>query len=216
MDRIKYPRTPHLPWSRGATNDDRVLSSVDHFEGKEIVITEKCDGENFSLYRDYCHPRSTTYSPHPSRDWIKKFHAQIRHEIPEGWRVCGENLFAKHSIHYRNLHSYFYAYSIWDDQNMALSWDETTEYCELIGIRTVPLIHRGLFREDKTRHLLSRAVDFEAVEGYVIRLASSFAFKDFSTSVAKYVRARHVQTDDHWMYQPVIPNLLMENNETTQ
>jgi hypothetical protein len=214
MTRIKYPRTPHLPWSAGATSDDKTLSSTDHFEGKQVVISEKCDGENFSLYRDYMHARSTTYSPHPSRDWIKKFHAQIRHEIPEGWRICGENLFAKHSIHYRNLHSYFYAFSIWTDQNVALDWDETIEYCELLGIRTVPLIYRGIFREDKTRRILSKTVPFEAIEGYVIRLASSFTFEDFSTSVAKYVRANHVQTDEHWMCKQVIPNMLVGDKKS--
>ena len=37
----KYPRTLHLPWSEGATNDDKILKSVEHFEGKQVVITEK-------------------------------------------------------------------------------------------------------------------------------------------------------------------------------
>jgi hypothetical protein len=210
MDPIKYPRTPHLPWSPGATNDDRVLSSVDHFEGKEVIITEKMDGENCNFYRDYLHPRSTTYSPHPSRDWIKKFHAQIRHEIPEGWRICGENLFAKHSIHYLNLHSYFVAFSIWTDQNIALSWAETVEYCELLGITPVRSLHEGIFEESYIRDTFTRDLDFTVIEGYVVRLASSFSFENFSTSIAKYVRAKHVQTDEHWMYQPVIPNVLKE------
>lgn len=205
---IKYPRTPHLPWSPGATNDDRVLSSVDHFEGKEVVITEKYDGEAFSLYSNYCHPRSTTYSPHPSRDWVRKFHGQIRHEIPEGWRICGENLFAKHSLFYTNLRSYFYAYSIWTDQNMALSWDETVEYCSLLGITPVSVLYRGLFDETYIRDTFTRTINFDVVEGYVVRLASSFAFEDFPQAVAKYVRKGHVQTDEHWMYQPIIPNLL--------
>ena len=210
MNPIKYPRTPHLPWSPGATSDDKMLSSVDHFVGKEVVISVKYDGEAFSLYRDYCHPRSVNYSPHPSRDWIRQFHAQIKHNIPEGWRVCGENCFARHSLAYTDLPSYFLAFSIWTDQNMALSWDETIEYCLLLGITPVRVLYRDVFKEDYIRDKFTRTIDFNTTEGYVIRLASSFAFKDFSTSVAKYVRKHHVQTDEHWMYQPVIPNLLRE------
>ena len=37
----KYGRTDHLPWSPGATNDDRISNSVDSLLGKEIIITEK-------------------------------------------------------------------------------------------------------------------------------------------------------------------------------
>jgi hypothetical protein len=43
---IKYPRTLHLPWSPGLTNDDRQLKSTEHFEGREVVVTVKMDGEN--------------------------------------------------------------------------------------------------------------------------------------------------------------------------
>ena len=40
---IKYPRTPHLPWSLGRTSDDKVLSSVSHFLGENVVVTEKTE-----------------------------------------------------------------------------------------------------------------------------------------------------------------------------
>ena len=35
----KYPRTPHLPWSPGASADDKRLSSADHLLDRRIVIT---------------------------------------------------------------------------------------------------------------------------------------------------------------------------------
>ena len=53
--RIKYPRTPHLPWSLGATNDDVKQRDLSHFVGKQVVVTEKMDGENTTLYNDYIH-----------------------------------------------------------------------------------------------------------------------------------------------------------------
>lgn len=46
MEKRKYPRTPHLPWSPGATSDDKYIQDLNSFKGRKIVITEKMDGEN--------------------------------------------------------------------------------------------------------------------------------------------------------------------------
>jgi hypothetical protein len=49
MARYKYPSTPHMPFSPGVGRKDRVLRSLAHFQGREVVITEKRNGENSSL-----------------------------------------------------------------------------------------------------------------------------------------------------------------------
>lgn len=46
VDYVKYPRTYHLPWSESLTDDDRYHPDVEFLNGKEVVITEKLDGEN--------------------------------------------------------------------------------------------------------------------------------------------------------------------------
>ena len=97
-DRVKYPRTFHLPWSPGMNRDDRMMENTDVFEGQQVMICEKLDGENTSEYKDYIHARSLDSDSHPSRNWVKNHWAQHGYEIPEGWRVCGENMFAKHSF----------------------------------------------------------------------------------------------------------------------
>jgi len=51
----------------------------------------------------------------------------IAPDIPAGWRICGENLFYKHTIPYRDLHTMFYVYSIWNEANECLSWADTLE-----------------------------------------------------------------------------------------
>lgn len=57
--RTKYPRIPHLPWSPGRLEDDIALDSIEHLERLEdVVVTEKLDGENTTLYHDYLHARS--------------------------------------------------------------------------------------------------------------------------------------------------------------
>ena len=45
-------------------------------------------------------------------------------------------------------------------------------------------------------------------EGYVVRNANRFKFEDFQDNIAKYVRANHVTTDQHWMHEAIIPNQL--------
>lgn len=205
-DRIKYPRTPHLPFSRGRTSDDKVLTSTEHFDGKEVVVTEKMDGENTSMYADGFHARSLDSRHHLSRDWLAKFHAGICYDIPKGIRICGENVYARHSVVYKTLPSYFLGFSVWE-QNRALSWDDTIEYFTLLGISPVRELYRGLFNAPRLG-ALAKSLNTETTEGFVVRLADSFEYIDFSSSVAKWVREKHVQTDRHWMKAAIVPNEL--------
>lgn len=207
-DRVKYPRTHHLPWSPGVNDDDRVIESLSAFEGQRVIVTEKMDGENTSMYRAAIHARSVDGRSHPSRNWVKQFWSQISAGIPEGWRVCGENLYAKHSIAYSNLETYFMGFSIWDETNQCLSWDETLEWFELLDVTPVPVLFDGLFDEKRIRGLFSER-DWARTEGYVLRLAGPVRYVDFRRGFAKFVRSGHVQTAKHWMYgQPVEKNLL--------
>lgn len=206
---IKYPRSPHLPWSPGATSDDTRLFDTLHFEGKEVVVTEKMDGENTSMYRDGLHARSIDGRHHPSRDWLKAMHAAIQFSIPQGWRLCGENLFARHSISYDQLESYFYLFSVWNDENLCLSWDETVAFAEQLGLSHVPVIYRGPWDEPKIRKLVQE-LDTSAQEGIVVRVADHFHFDSFKCSLAKWVRKNHVQTQQHWMHAQIIPNKLKD------
>lgn len=209
MEKFKYPKTLHLPWSQGVSADDKVISygSLSCFFDKEIIVTEKMDGENTTFSREYIHARSLDTRPHPSRDWVKSFWGNLKHEIPEGWRICGENVLAKHSIQYDNLSSYFLGFSIWNEKNIALDWNSTLEWFNLLGITPVEEMYRGFFDIKKLENL-SKNLDSSSIEGYVIRVVSEFNYDDFKNNVAKYVRKNHVQTSDHWLEQEIIQNKL--------
>ncbi len=43
-------------------------------------------------------------------------------------------------------------------------------------------------------------------EGIVVRNIDSFSNLDFNKNVAKYVRANHVQTSQHWSKQKIVIN----------
>ena len=213
--KVKYPRTYHLPWSPGMNRDDRMMENVDIFTGQEVMICEKMDGENTTFGRDYSHARSLDSDSHPSRNLVKNLWAQTSYNIPEGWRVCGENMFAKHAIHYTNengnaLDTYFYMFSIWDDRNNCLSWEETEEWAELLGYTLVPVIYKGIWDLDFIEKLNKKMESSpNTIEGYVVRLARQYHYSEFKNICGKYVRKNHVQNNHgHWSTQKIVKNEL--------
>lgn len=198
-DYVKYPRTHHFSWSEGVNDDDRIIENLDKFIDQRVIVTEKMDGENTTMYRDYIHARSIDGRSHVSRDWVKGFWSKIAHDIPEGWRICGENMYAVHSISYERLPSYFLGFSIWNEKNVCLSWDETLEWFQLLNITSVPVLYDGIFDVEKVKSCWDPK-KWETSEGYVVRLAEPFRYGEFRASIGKFVRKGHVQTVKHWMY----------------
>ena len=344
--RIKYPRTMHFSFSPGLQNDDRKLSSDDIFEGKEVVVTEKLDGEclsentlidtdkgkisirdickdisnyqvisfnqsscsvelkpivdffikennddwyelelesgdtiiatgnhkvyipslgcyravqelngdeeflvlekedvdqvlmktvklksikkvkskskrydisvkdnhNFfangilvhnctTMYNDFYHARSLAGARHPSQFPCRSMHGTIQYKIPEGMRVCGENVFGKHSIEYTELSDWFYFFAMFDDnEGICMSWDDTMDWCAgQLELKKVPVLYRGPWDADRVKACYTGESKFGGEqEGYVVRNAYAFSIDDFSTNVAKFVRKGHVQTDKFW------------------
>ena len=205
--RIKYPRTPHLPWSPGATEDDIHQDNLRHFENKIVVVTEKMDGENTTLYTDFMHARSLDSRFHPSRSWVKALQAEIGYKIPAGWRICGENLYAKHAITYESLASYFMAFSVWNEKNECLSWEESKSFFDQLGLITSKELYVGIWCEKTIKNIV---LETKHQEGYVVRLAARYHYNDFPKNVAKWVRKNHVNTDKHWMHTAVISNGLLD------
>ncbi|MFI1585404.1 RNA ligase family protein [Embleya sp. NPDC020630] len=205
--RTHYPRTPHVPWSPGAGADDIRSGDLSALRGLEVVVTEKLDGENTTLYPDGLHARSLDSQHHPSRTWVKGLQGRIGARIPAGWRVCGENMYARHSLGYDSLASWFYGFSVWAGED-CLGWDESTRFLRRLGIPTPPVLWRGVFDE---RALRAIRLDPARREGFVVRSVEGFPRAEFGRRVAKWVRRGHVQTDTHWMHAAVIPNGLGPN-----
>lgn len=91
---------------------------------------------------------------------------------------------------------------------MCLNWDTTVEWCNLLELEHVPVLYRGIWKEEAIRDI---HVDTSLQEGYVVRTADSFMHDDFRGHVAKWVRSNHVSTDEHWMHRKVVPNELGED-----
>ena len=209
---VKQQRTFHMPSSPGVHDDDKALRNMDSYVGKRVILTKKMDGENTAMYPRYIHARSIDGRSHPSRDWVKQFHSTIAYNIPEGFRIYGENVYAKHSIGYTNLETYFYGFHVWD-RLTCLSWDETLEYFELIGITPVKVLYRGIYDEKAIKAEIAK-LDLTKNEGVFMRKARAFTYAEYRSCTCKWVRSGHVQTNKHWMYgQRVIPNALKSKED---
>jgi ATP-dependent RNA circularization protein (DNA/RNA ligase family) len=201
----KYGRTYHLPYSPGATNDDRISNGVETLLGKEIVITEKLDGENTGMKDEGVYARShAAFTTSPWSREVRLLHKiKVENMLGEGVFLFGENLEGIHSIEYTNLESYFYIFGV-RDNNKWVSWNEVEEYSYLLDIPTVPVLFKGVVNTEKElQDIVENLVKQDSSlggprEGIVVRNAGEFDNSDFAENVMKWVRKGHVQTDEHW------------------
>lgn len=189
---VKHPKTYHAPWTQSTTKDDKIHIDMSDFVGRDVIVTLKRDGEQTSIYSDgYYHARSVDSNSHESQSYNRRESRCWYYNLPSGWRVCGENSYAIHTIEYTDLPAFFEVFGIWDERNTCLSWDDTLIYCGVLGIQTVPVLHQGIYDEQTIRAI---PLDLMCQEGYVIRLAGSFSYTQFRHATAKFVRPNHVQS----------------------
>lgn len=222
----KYPRTVHLPFSRSVTSDDVQAKDLEAAVKQwplfsdpqtEMVITEKMDGENTTLYRNAIHARSMDSRDHPSRSFVKGVWGGVRWGIPEGRRIVCENVYAQHSVRYDSLETFVFAFAVIDCLNEAgeldpagvptfRDWDTSEQVMAELGLTPVPVLYRGPASLEKVQEVFL-GLDHERQEGVVVRNAAAFSEADFQKNVGKAVRKDHVQTDEHWTRRWV-PNAL--------
>lgn len=211
MSAAKYPRTLHLPNSPGTTSDDRFHTNPSFLVGKEVVVTEKIDGGNTCLHNGNVYARSTGQPS--TAGWfamVKKHHAWKTHSPDCANKFYyGEDIYGVHSIEYNPVsenetYRLFGVREIVDSVDRFLSWDEIEFEAELLELPIVPVLFRGVFNTledlckfaaDQTK--LPSSLGGER-EGVVIRIADAFETARFELNVVKFVRANHVQTDEHW------------------
>ena len=203
---LKYPRTYHFPFSKGLSGDDKRvdLGWWEYLKDHELILTEKLDGQNNSIYRDGVFARShSSPTTHPWDRYLTETYERIKNLLSPEEGIYGESLYAIHSIEYQKLPSYFFMFAARDEERW-YSWDEVTEMAEILQLPTVPVLERRIFKspEDLQRtieeFMKHRSTFGDTIEGVVVRISENFLPEDFSKYVIKYVRENHVQTDTHW------------------
>lgn len=218
MSSPKYNRTPHFPWSKGCTNDDKIAEDISLLINNQIIITEKMDGSNTSLEADGCFARTHAGPPtHLSFDGLKALHATIKYKIPANIQLFGEWCYALHSIAYETLPAYFLMFGIREISGEApfwYSWEEMQEWAAELEVPTVPLLWEGTVSSEKELRTLTTGLTLQSScfgptrEGLVIRVRDVIDDDCFSKSVMKWVRKDHVQTTEHWKNQEIVRNKL--------
>lgn len=202
---MKYPRTYHFDFSKGATSDDKISTDISCILNRKIVITEKLDGENQAIKRYGVYARS--HSDYTRNPWAQKsweLWNRIGMDISENMYLFGENMYGIHSIEYHNLRSFYYLFGI-RENNIWFSWKEVEDMSYLLDIPTVPVLFIGEFEtylelKDKVEELVAKPsrLGSTIMEGCVVRLYDQFNDSDFDKYVYKWVRENHVTTGEHW------------------
>jgi hypothetical protein len=136
--------------------------------------------------------------------------------------LYGEWLYAKHSVHYRNLPHYFFEFDIYDkDEEQFLGLEARLQMLEGTGLHTVPVLHRGRATADQLQSLIGPSSFDSAfdnpttgqidnlMEGLYVRIEANGRV----TGRAKLVRAEFVERvkqSEHWQHQKMVPNKLAE------
>jgi len=237
-DFVKYPRTPHLFGSRG-TDDDMHLSatdSADFLADSSLIVEEKLDGTNVGIHFTtagrmvlQCRGHEITAGMHAQYDLFKQWtmgkRPALEIMLEDRYILFGEWLYAKHSVHYRRLPHYFFEFDIYDKQERGFL-DLATRLVLLdgTGIRTVPVIHRGILTAEQLWALIGPSAYDSAfdnpVTGRTDNLMEGLYLRSEAegqvTGRAKLVRPEFVEKikqSEHWQHQAMVPNLLAPDAE---
>jgi hypothetical protein len=234
-DFIKYPRTPHLFGSEG-TDDDKHLDEAESEQliaDESLIVEEKIDGTNVGIHFTsggemvlQCRGHLITEGMHPQYDLFKQWVAVKRFVLEERLEdrfiLFGEWVYARHSVHYRQLPHYFFEFDLYDkDEEAFISLDLRQSLLDGLGIETVPVLHSGPLDRDELCHLIGPSLfdgQFEdpvtnrtdsLMEGLYLRIEAD----DKVSGRAKFVRPEFVEKvnhSTHWQHQALVPNLLKQ------
>lgn len=237
-DFVKYPRTPHLFGSRG-TDDDKHLGPVESaafISNGSLIVEEKLDGTNVGIHFTttnrmvlQCRGHEITSGMHAQYDLFKQWtmgkRPILERMLQDRFILFGEWLYARHSIHYRNLPHYFFEFDIFDkERGVFLDLASRQKMLAATGILTVPVLHQGKRNADELSLLIGPSQfnsDFEnpttgrtdnLMEGLYLRTEADGRV----TGRAKLVRAEFVERvrqSEHWQHQRMTPNVLAEDAE---
>lgn len=235
---IKYPRTPHLFGSQG-TDDDKHLDEEESAEliaDDSLIVEEKIDGTNVGIHFSsdgemvlQCRGHVITEGMHAQYDLFKQWTTVKRfvleERLEERFILFGEWMYARHSIHYRQLTHYFFEFDIYDKHEEAfLSLEQRQALLEDSGIQTVPVLHTGAISRKKLQRLIGPSCFDSQFENPLTKLTDNLMeglyLRTEAGSVvsgrAKFVRPEFVEKikeSTHWQYQQMVPNLLAEGTD---
>ena len=198
-----YPRVGHLVAGRGSRDDvDLDAAGVQAVVGGEVVVEEKLDGANVSLWLEdgqvACGLRSGPGAMDragqlgPLRAWIAQHDEALRQALAHYEAIYAEWLLLSHSVSYDRLPSYLVVLDLWRPGGFATP-DERNRVCAAAGLPTPPEVWRGVPGSvaEIERRLGPSAFGHEPMEGLVVRTLDGRPPR-----LAKLLRGSFDQLDD--------------------
>ncbi len=220
----KYGRTYHFSFSPGTTSDDRISHNYyDHLQKmNNAVLTEKLDGENNCLSKIGVFARS--HAATTESRWTKDLRQRwelMKNDLGD-MQIFLENMYAIHSIEYKNIEQHYFVFAV-RIGGRCLSWDEVKFWASAFDFPVVPeleIIEPNKLTQQEVQGMVERYASQPSVldsynhvmdakgnvidrspctrEGVVLVNMEEYLLKDFDKNCFKYVRAKHVKTDEHW------------------
>jgi hypothetical protein len=197
-DFIKYPRTPHLFGSKG-TDDDKHLSEAESnrfIADDSLIVEEKIDGTNVGIHFSdegelvlQCRGHLITEAIHPQYDLFKQWATVKRYVLEQRlenrFLLFGEWMYARHSVHYRQLTHYFFEFDIYDKEIEAfLDLERRLDLLAGAGIETVPVLHQGALKRSELETLIGPS-KFDSQFELAATYCSSAGISGISTASAQ-------------------------------
>ena len=157
---IKYPRTKHLEGSRlGPGDEDLSQTPFSAIFGKNIIIEEKIDGANAAISFDSEGNLKLQSRGHfligghrekhynLLKQWANLYQDVFFDTLGTRYIMYGEWMYAKHTVFYDALPSYFMEFDIYDkEERVFLDTDNRRRLTSKMGIiSSVPVLDRGRF-----------------------------------------------------------------------
>ena len=177
VHRVKYPTIASLPWSENNKNNLTLLK-MDGYFNKKIIITKLNNRPPISIYSDgYVHGVSTITTPiykEQYNDLLKEVYS----ELEEGWRVCGYLT--------KQKKAFITIDSIWNNKNECLSWEDTVEWCEILGLELPEILYKGIYNKEELLYVQLFKIIEGLDYGYLIRSSEKIHYAEFAYKVAKF------------------------------
>lgn len=225
----EFPRTRHIPFEPNASKDDKV-ASVREFEellasGMNITIEEKVDGANCGITildgepvirnRNHILSKNYTGTRTPAKMqfaaiWTWYYNNQdkfIKLQEILGFTACvyGEWLYARHSINYDRLPSWFVAFDVYDyNERKYISPLRYRPALLEAGFEVVPPMEFSQITEKSLKSMRDGKTAFsenEDKEGIYLKACDG----EFIIERLKMVRPGFIQ-GEHWNKKELVKN----------
>ncbi len=157
----KYPRTPHIEGSRLQPGDeDMTQIPFSAIAGKHLVVEEKCDGANSAvsfdangelLLQSRGHYLTGGYRERHfnfMKRWALTHRDAFYRALGSRYIMYGEWVYARHTVYYDALPSYFLEFDILDRET-GIFLDTPSRQALLKGlpVSSVPVLGEGVYRK---------------------------------------------------------------------